>query len=114
MGNDIAESDSLYYGEHVDIVTRKWVDYVQDMDTNIFGESKVFITFRGTGIIKLLGKNFKFESERVFNHNNRFGEVKIFEGKLPPKTSVQIRAPKNKSKIIVKQIRISPCLNQFI
>lgn len=107
MGSQVEES--LYYGEHVDIVTRKWVDYVQNIDTNVFGNSQVYVTFRGTGIIRLTGKGFEFESDIIRNHNKRFAEIKVFEGKLPPETSIQIRAPKSKSKIVVRRVKISPC-----
>ena len=67
MGNEIAESDSLYYGSYADIATREWVDYVQDMDTNTFGDSRVYVTFKGTGIIKLSGKKDS-SVKRIFSN----------------------------------------------
>lgn len=101
--------DNLYYGENVDFLQRKWVDYVQNIDTDIFGESKVYATLNGTGKIRINGKDFNFESGMILQFGMK--EVLVFEGKLPPMISIQAIAPKNKKKLVIKRIRISPCLS---
>lgn len=108
MGRIVDNNDSLFYGGHTNFLQRKWVDYVQDIDTNVFGESRVYVTFKGTGRIKLIGKDFEDVSPLIQSFD--FEEKLIFIGKLPPKTTVQAIAPKNRKKLELKRIRIRPCL----